>query len=487
MPIPRVVTRRGERGGGGSSVAEATTLQGRYRLNHWLAAGAMGTVYEATDERLNRHVVVKVLKEGLSQDASFVERFRREARAVAALSHPNIASVYDSGEDAGRHFMVMELVKGRDLGRIINEDGALSPDRAADIAAQMCDALAHAHAAGIIHRDVKPANVIVDEGTGQALVTDFGIARAAGDSTLTGTGLVLGTAHYLAPERATGSHTTESSDLYSVGIVLFEMLIGSVPFRGDSVVEVAMQNVSKDVPAPSSIDPSVPSWLDAVVAESTVKDPARRFSDAGRMAAALSRSSEVSPVTPPPSEPSPTGPPQASGVPTEGVATRRPLRKRSVALIAALVSLAVLIGGGVLLAMFADDLFGAGESAAPTGPEESPQGSPDTTRGAGAEPEPEPTTSPEESPSEASPSPDDSPAEDPPAEDDPDGQLVIRDNVIGEDADEVQDVLEEAGYRVTQDQVKSDQPPGAVVDSEPAPGEILTEGQEIILSVSEGP
>jgi len=252
-------------------------LQGRYRLNHWLAAGAMGTVYEATDERLNRHVVVKVLKEGLSQDASFVERFRREARAVAALSHPNIASVYDSGEDAGRHFMVMELVKGRDLGRIINEDGALSPDRAADIAAQMCDALAHAHAAGIIHRDVKPANVIVDEGTGQALVTDFGIARAAGDSTLTGTGLGLGTANYLAPERATGSHTTESSDLYSVGIVLFEMLIGSVPFRGDSVVEVAMQNVSKDVPAPSSIDPSVPSWLDAVVAESTVKDPARRF------------------------------------------------------------------------------------------------------------------------------------------------------------------------------------------------------------------
>ncbi|MGI8941414.1 MAG: protein kinase domain-containing protein [Actinomycetota bacterium] len=174
-------------------MAEATTLQGRYRLNHWLAAGAMGTVYEATDERLNRHVVVKVLKEGLSQDASFVERFRREARAVAALSHPNIASVYDSGEDAGRHFMVMELVKGRDLGRIINEDGALSPDRAADIAAQMCDALAHAHAADIIHRDVKPANVIVDEGTGQALVTDFGIARAAGDSTLTGTGLVLGT------------------------------------------------------------------------------------------------------------------------------------------------------------------------------------------------------------------------------------------------------------------------------------------------------
>nr|MBA3291440.1 PASTA domain-containing protein [Actinomycetota bacterium] len=148
----------------------------------------------------------------------------------------------------------------------------------------------------------------------------------------------------------------------------------------------------------------------------------------------------------------------------------------------ALVSLAVLIGGGVLLAMFADDLFGAGESAPPTGPEESPQGSPDTTRGAGAEPEPEPTPSPENSPSEASPSPDDSPAED-----DPDGQLVIRDNVIGEDAGEVQDVLEEAGYRVTQDQVKSDQPPGAVVDSEPAPGEILTEGQEIILLVSEGP
>ena len=186
-------------------MAEATTLQGRYRLDARIASGSMGTVFAGIDERLERPVAVKVLKEELAHDPSFVERFRREARAVAALSHPNIANVYDASQDRDRHFMVMELVNGRDLGRVIKEDGPLAPDRAAGIAAQICDALAHAHGAGIIHRDIKPGNVIVDEETGRVMVTDFGIARAAGDSTLTGVGAVMGTAHYLAPERATAS------------------------------------------------------------------------------------------------------------------------------------------------------------------------------------------------------------------------------------------------------------------------------------------
>ena len=194
-------------------MAGAITLQGRYRRDLRIASGAMGTVYAGTDERLERRVAVKVLKEELAHDPNFVERFRREARAVAALSHPNIANVYDANQEQDRHFMVMELVNGRDLGRIIKEGGALAPDRAAGIAAQICEALAHAHGAGIIHRDIKPGNVIVDENTGRVMVTDFGIARAVGDSTITGTGAVMGTAHYLAPERASASQTSESSDL----------------------------------------------------------------------------------------------------------------------------------------------------------------------------------------------------------------------------------------------------------------------------------
>jgi hypothetical protein len=266
-------------------VGAARVLGGRYRLEERVAAGGMGTVFAATDDRLDRRVAVKVLRDELAHDARFVERFRREARAAAALSHPNVAAVFDFGDDSGTPYIVMELVPGRDLARLVREDGPLPPERARALGAQLCAALAHAHAAGLVHRDVKPANVIVDD-TDRAKVTDFGIARAAGDSSLTQTGSVLGSAHYMAPEQASGAPATPAADVYSAGVVLYEMLTGSVPFTGESPVAVAMRHVSDDVPAPSALNPRVPPDLDELVERATARDPLARPA-AGELAAAL--------------------------------------------------------------------------------------------------------------------------------------------------------------------------------------------------------
>lgn len=267
-------------------MVEARKLSDRYRLEEKLASGGMGTVYTAMDERLNRRVAVKLLKEELAEDPRFVERFRREARAAAALSHPNVAAVFDNGEDAGRHYIVMELAPGRDLARLLREESPFSLDRTVRIGTQIADALAHAHAAGLVHRDVKPHNVIVDDAD-RVKVTDFGIARAAGESTLTATGSVLGSAHYISPEQASGTHIGPASDIYSFGIVTYEMLTGALPFTGESALGVAMRHVNDEVPAPSVLNPEVPEALDAVVARATAKDPRDRFRDATEMSRAL--------------------------------------------------------------------------------------------------------------------------------------------------------------------------------------------------------
>jgi len=266
-------------------MVEARLLD-RYHLEETIAAGGMGTVWAARDERLGRRVAVKMLKEELVGDPRFVERFRREARAVAALGHPNIASVFDYGEDHDKQFIVMELVEGQDLARLLQEEGPVDTDRALSIAAQTCDALGHAHLAGVIHRDVKPANIIVGPGD-RVKVTDFGIARAQGDSTLTAAGSVLGTAHYLSPEQAAGGSIGPPSDVYSMGCVLYEMLTGAVPFTGDSPIGIAMRHVSDDVPPPSAIAGAVPQAVDELVSKATAKAPEDRFADGREMAAAL--------------------------------------------------------------------------------------------------------------------------------------------------------------------------------------------------------
>ncbi|HVF53591.1 MAG TPA: protein kinase [Actinomycetota bacterium] len=267
---------------------ETRVLGGRYRVVETIASGGMGTVFRALDERLGREVAIKVLKPELAHDDRFVERFKREARAAGALSHPNIAGIYDFGDDDDEQYIVMELVRGRDLGRVLREDGKMSPGRAAGVAGEIAAALGHAHAAGLVHRDVKPANILIDDG-GRTKVTDFGIARATGDSRLTVTGTILGTSHYISPEQARGEEAVPASDVYSLGIVLYELLTGAVPYTAESPVGVAMRHVTEDVPPPSELNPEVPPDLDDVVARATARDPGTRYHDGREMAAGLGR------------------------------------------------------------------------------------------------------------------------------------------------------------------------------------------------------
>ena len=278
-----------------------TSLAGRYTIGTQVGIGGMGTVFSAVDERLGRRVAVKLLKEELASDPRFIERFRREARAAAALSHPNVASVFDYGESDGLPFIVMELVDGRDLSRV-RDDGPLDEARTRGIATQIALALGHAHSAGLVHRDVKPHNVIVTDDD-RVKVTDFGIARATGESTLTATGTILGTAQYISPEQASGETLGPASDVYSLGIVLYEMLTGAVPFTGDSPVSVALRHVRDEVPPPSSIDPKIPSEYDALVAKATAKQPEDRFLDGTDFAAALSGEVAAGPATVPMTDP----------------------------------------------------------------------------------------------------------------------------------------------------------------------------------------
>src|SRR4029450_6844589 len=261
-------------------------LADRYRQVRRIASGGMGTVYEGVDERLGRRVAIKLLKEEYAEDPLFVERFGREARAAASLDHPNIAQVFDTGQHDGRYFIVMEFLEGEDLGHMLREDCRLPADAAVSVTAQLCSALAAAHTAGIVHRDIKPSNVLVRT-DGRVKVTDFGIAQVQGQASLTGAGLVLGTARYLSPEQACGQAVTPASDLYSAGVLLFQMLTGNVPFPADSPVAVALSHVREEVPSVHDFAPGVPPPLAEVVATATAKDAGNRWADAAQMGAAL--------------------------------------------------------------------------------------------------------------------------------------------------------------------------------------------------------
>ncbi len=261
-------------------------LANRYVLEELLAMGGMGGVHVATDQRLGRRVAVKLLRQELAGSPEFVERFRREALTAARLTHPSVARILDYGQDGDQHYIVMELVPGEDLSRVLGRRGRLPADEAARIAAEVCDALSAAHGAGFVHRDIKPSNVIVTP-EGFVKVTDFGIARALGGSPLTQTGTIMGTAQYIAPEQVRGESATPASDLYAVGVLLFQMLTGRVPFDGDSPVSVAMRHLDSEVPRPGAEVPGIPAALDAVVARATARSVPDRFTDATEMARAL--------------------------------------------------------------------------------------------------------------------------------------------------------------------------------------------------------
>lgn len=260
-------------------------IASRYRLDGLIARGGMGAVYRGVDTRLERSVAVKLLGEALIDREDAVERFKREARAAARLSHPNIANVYDYGVDDGHHYIVMELLPGPSLAETLMT-GPLEPDKAARIAMQIAEALEVAHATSMVHRDIKPANVVFCA-EDRVKVTDFGIAKLDGQTKLTSTGGLFGTPQYVSPEQMNGESASPRSDIYALGVVLYEMLTGEAPFDGDNAVAVAMRHLSEDVPAPSTRRAGVPRDLDSIVLKATARDPRDRFSDGSEMAAAL--------------------------------------------------------------------------------------------------------------------------------------------------------------------------------------------------------
>ncbi len=268
------------------------TLSGRYELGDRLGSGGMSNVYQATDLTLERTVAVKILAEHLSDDERFVARFRREALAVAKLIHPNIVQVYDTGIDEARHYIVMEYVEGRSGAQILQRNGPLEPQIAAEAGVQACAGLDYAHRRGIIHRDVKPGNLMivggpVGGGPMTVKLTDFGIARALAQTRITQVGSVVGTAAYLAPEQVRGEEATPATDVYALGVVLYQFLTGRLPYEGSTLAELAVRQQNERPLPPTTYNDEVPETLGGAVLRALEGDPSRRYASADELAGGL--------------------------------------------------------------------------------------------------------------------------------------------------------------------------------------------------------
>lgn len=279
-------------------IVSGHVVAARYEILDRISEGGMATVYTARRIDDGSIVALKVLREQYATDAEFVERFQREAKAVSELVHPYMVRVYDSGRDGAVHYIAMEYVEGANLKEYIRREGRLAPERALQIAAQVCEALEFAHGHGIVHRDIKPQNILLTTG-GQVKVTDFGIARALSSVTITQTGTVLGSVQYLSPEQARGAAVGRSADLYAVGVVLYEMVTGELPFDGESPIAIALSHVHKPPPAPSARVPGLPERVEGIIMRALMKSPTDRYRSAGEMRADLIGETELWRVPPP--------------------------------------------------------------------------------------------------------------------------------------------------------------------------------------------
>jgi hypothetical protein len=441
-------------------------LGGRYLLLRQLSQGGMGSVYEGRDEELDRPVAIKILHD--PSDPAAVERFRREAQAVAALEHPGIVSIYDYGVDDGRHYLVLELVRGRDLVQLLASEGPCTPVRAIDTAAQVCEALAHAHAAGIVHRDIKPGNILLARG-GEVRVTDFGIARMTRADGLTLTGSMMGSARYCAPEQVAGDPVGPAADLYALGVVLYEMVTGEPPFDGDHPAGVALRRLTEPVPPPSRARPSLSASLDAVVARATARQPADRYASAEQFRDALRAA--AAPATgstrqmPTAVMPTSAEPPvrdtlrRTAGRWSDRIRAHARVRPR----LAFPVLLMVLVLAAVPLSQQASrdrDTSGApGAGPAPT----------DASSGTAATPE-------------AVPSPAAGPASRTPVAPPPsDATFEITGAILGLDGAKVADRLRTAGFAVEVAPRPSAEPAGTVIGVDPPVGSRVQPGDAIVL------
>jgi eukaryotic-like serine/threonine-protein kinase len=337
-----------------SSSMIGTTLSGRYRLEAKLGSGGMSTVYLACDETLDRQVAVKVMHREMSEQEDQLERFRQEARAVAKLSHPNVVSVIDAGEDGGHPYIVFEYVEGETLKQRIARVGALGTQDAVAYAIEVARGLSVAHARNMVHRDIKPQNVLIDS-EGRAKLTDFGISRQLEQDGMTATGRVLGTTDYVSPEQAMGRVVDPRSDIYSLGVVLYEMLLGQVPFQAESQVGVAMKHVNEELPDVQRRRPELSAAVALVVERSTAKDPGERYQQIGEMIDDLSTALEVEAAR----AGSTTG--EATSVLEAVPPPKRKLSSRARWSWAAILAL-LLVAGAALLAvkLISDGLFGGG-------------------------------------------------------------------------------------------------------------------------------
>jgi eukaryotic-like serine/threonine-protein kinase len=470
---------------------QTRTLNDRYRLDELIGEGGMAVVYRGYDLVLNRDVAVKLLRDQYGADENFLARFDREAQSAARLSHPNIVNVYDVGEDGDVRYIVMEHIEGPNLKDLIRRQGPFTVEGAAFVIRQIADGLDYAHARGLVHRDIKPHNVLVDN-NGNVKVVDFGIAKGISDSNLTEAGTGMGTVHYVSPEQAKGEAATPLSDVYSTGVVLYEMLTRSVPFDADSPVGVAMQHVTAVAPPPSEINPNLPPEIDDFIYTALAKDPMDRFTSAGELASALEAIANGDPI--------PAG---TRTVPAGGAAAvppARPVRRRGapggrgprgtlpprsgnfrddVGCVTWLIGSAILIGliGLVVLAFRLGD-FGLFEPTVGQVDDPTPTAEVDVTPT--PSPSPDETATPEPTPEET-PTPEATPT---PEEEEP--EMVLVPEFIGatlEQARRSAGDLELIVEEVYSDDVEA----GRIVSQDPPPESEVEPDSEVTIQVSLGP